>query len=358
MIIIDEKFKNFDPISRINAMILELANSNEFEIVTLDDYAPPPQLISTIIIDHKKKIPNEKNNNSNAIISTFLYAGNVDMNIVINTIANNVKIFPHKTHYTIMVVEPEFWTFYLDENGDLIDRDNLIKEKTSGYSYNDLVTITIRYMSIYEFFLILNNKEDGVFNINNQKYGYNPIIIFKGFDYGKIVYLFNLYNYNLNGGSITRRHVFSPLHERLGKFLTLSGLAHDYFNFIDIDKKKKLFLYPKIPKDCTLGSLKMQNPALHNLAISKDNYVNLMKAITWPKHYNNLLREIEINNETSLRSDTRYLNYKENTKKNLAISNKKCYDELHKYYKDLTNLRSNLNLNYVDTGSVYNIGEV
>lgn len=320
MIINYEKIKNFDPISRINAMILELANSTEYEIVTLANYLP--HLISTIIIDHKKKIPNEKNNNSNAIISTFLYAGNVDMNIVINTIADNVKIFPHKTHYIIMVVEPEYWRFYLDKNGDLIEMDNLVKEETSGYSSNDLVTITVRYMSIYEFFVILNNKEDGVFNINNQKFGYNPIIIFKGFDYAKIVYLFNLYNYNLNGGSITRRHVFSPLHERLGEFLTLSGLAHDYFNFIDIDKNKKLFLYPKIPKDCTLGSLKMQNPAFHNLAISKDNYVYLMKAITWPKHYNKLLLEIENNNKRSPFLDRRYRNYKENTKNNLAISNK------------------------------------
>ena len=356
MIIIDEKFKNFDPISRINAMILELADYTDYEHVTLVNYLP--NLISTIIIDHKKKIPNDKNNNSNAIISTFLYAGKVDMSIVIDTIANNVKIFPHKTHYNIMVVEPEYWLFHLDKKGDLIENDNLVKQKTLGYSCNDLVTITVRYMSIYEFFVILNNKEDGMFNIDNQKFGYNPIIIFNGFDYAKIVYIFNLYNYNLNGGSITRRHVFSPLHERLGEFLTLSGLAHDSFNSIDIDKNKELFLYPKIPKDCTLGSLKMQNPAFHNLAISKDNYVNLMKAITWPKHYNKLLLEIESHNNRFDFLKGRYENSKENTKNNVAISNKNCYDQLHKYYKELTNLRSNLNLNYVNTGPINNIGKV
>jgi hypothetical protein len=46
--------------------------------------------------------------------------------------------------------------------------------------------------------------------------GLNPIIIFRGLHWGNIVYLFELHNIKLHGGSITNRHKLSIAEYRLG----------------------------------------------------------------------------------------------------------------------------------------------
>jgi len=61
---------------------------------------------------------------------------------------------------------------------------------------------------------------------NNKLYlGLNPIIIFRGLHWGNIVYLFELQNIKLHGGSITNRHKLSIAEYRLGWFLNLINLC-------------------------------------------------------------------------------------------------------------------------------------
>ncbi len=114
------------------------------------------------------------------------------------------------------------WLKTMDLNDDIE-----IKE----YNYENVFGIERKIVIIemgYPRFLVEINhlfKYRSDLEKNENKYiGINPIIMFKGLNWGNIVHIFKLHNINLHGGSISRRHKLSIAEYRLGKFIELLDL--------------------------------------------------------------------------------------------------------------------------------------
>ena len=175
------------------------------------------------------------NGDKNVIFSSILHIGEIDFNYQCGLL--NKKIYSNDL-YIINVS----WVKTID----LVEEDKANIEKIPftniyGECYN-MYVYQVSYTHFFKNFLYRGGLELTKLRSEKEKekdskyLGINPIIIFNGMYMGNIIKLFKLYNINLNGGSISRRHRLSLAEYKLSLFL-------DLFNLFDENKETFYNLY-------------------------------------------------------------------------------------------------------------------
>jgi hypothetical protein len=79
-----------------------------------------------------------------------------------------------------------------------------------------VIYIAMGYTAFFKYIKEISICRSNLEKKDKAYIGLNPIIIFRGLHWGNIVYLFELHNIKLHGGSITNRHKLSIGEYRLG----------------------------------------------------------------------------------------------------------------------------------------------
>jgi hypothetical protein len=162
-------------------------------------------------------------------------------------------------------------------NVSWLDSDNLgvfnkTYERKNAYGINfKLFYLAMGYKT---FFNLIKNISDCRSSLekNNKLYiGLNPIIIFRGLHWGNIVYLFELHNIKLHGGSITNRHKLSIAEYRLGWFLNLVGLLGQSKNEFYKNYRENIFSGSCYDVEYKKSVINYENPFIKEFKVINDN---------------------------------------------------------------------------------------
>jgi DNA-dependent RNA polymerase len=166
----------------------------------------------------------------NVIAASIMYPGLLEIEKIITNLRN-------KTYNNDIYIISVSWLDTISLNDDI---------KTSKYSFtnvfgevNHVIIHSMGYTSFFKNIHIISESRSDLEKENKDYLGINPIILFRGLNWGNIVQLFKLENINLHGGSITMRHKLSIAKYRLSLFLDLIDLfsyQKQYFYDLYTDK--------------------------------------------------------------------------------------------------------------------------
>ena len=252
---------------------------------------------------------NVENTNSNKDLicsSTFMF----DTEYYQKKILKNLEQKDYSNDLHIVIVS---WKKSINFN-EPVENENIPTIYTFKNIFNEEYNLYIYNLSYHSFFNNLENLYEYRSNIEKQDKNYlgiNPIINFKGMSMSVIVKLFKNYGYNLNGGTITRRHKLSLPEFRLSKFLDLT-LDNTY-----LDKTKFLEFY----SEKLFSSNKFKDGSVYTNYIVHYNLINIYRdikldTIELNKNICKIKLELESNNtnKDSLKNEIEY--------NNLTINNK------------------------------------